>query len=87
MISDRLVLGTQAMVQTFFNCFYFDWQYWCKGSMLFGTVRDAGWENWKGVMRHYWGGSDGYDGFCACGLVGTLFLNLFKLRKHDDRPT
>merc|ERR1719427_675813 len=34
-------------------------------------TRYAGWDNWNGTTRHYWGDSNGQEFYCSCGAHNT----------------
>lgn len=54
-------------------------KYQCYHSRIFQNGYNfAGWESWNGTARHYWGGSGGRDGYCACGVTGTCAQSYHK---------
>lgn len=57
------VVSTAARCQQFIK-----WR--CQGSTLLNS-NFGGWKSSDGTARAYWGGSDGREGFCACGVQGN----------------
>lgn len=69
----------RALIERIGNCRQFI-KYRCFGSVIFSPQHGnyAGWISHDGRTQTYWGGSEGRERYCACGVTETCHTPYFK---------